>query len=355
MTASSSVERKRGLAPQGWLGTQLADERSWRLSVEPEAGEALVQASQASGGIKNSIAEQTATLTPVATLVGEIRSRLNSFPGFVVLTNMPVDGLSDGEHEAMLLALGACLGRPVSQDRSGTLVARVEDAGADVSVATQRGHRSSAALPFHVDRTDVIGLLCVRPATSGGESQLVSAYAVHDLLRDRAPDLLEELYRPLPHDRRGEELQGEAPWLPLSVFSDIGGGIVSRYVRRFIEGSQRLDDAPRLTARQREALDAIDGILAEPGVALELQLARGDLQLVDNYAVWHARSGFDDGSANEARLLLRLWLATADSPALPASFQPLYGSVAPGAVRGGVWPPSGFPSDLGEQVRPLLR
>jgi hypothetical protein len=352
MTVSSSVVRTQRKAPQGWLGRDLSERHSWRLELTSQAGDLLVEIARArvagheAGG-------QARDIGALRALTQDLRRRLCAFPGFVVLSGIPLDGLSRDIRNAMLLSLGDCLGRPVSQDRSGTLVARVEDAGADISVATQRGHRSSAALPFHVDRTDVIGLLCVRPAERGGESQLASAYAVHDLLAERAPDLLEELYQPLPNDRRGEELPGEAPWIPMRVFSELNSHLVTRYVRRFIEGSQRFDDAPKLTERQRDALDALDAILAEPGVALRMSLARGELQLIDNYSVWHARSSFDSTVGGD-RLLLRLWLATPDSPALPASFAPLYGSVAPGSVRGGVWPVDALPDDLGDLVRPVL-
>lgn len=95
--------------------------------------------------------------------------------------------------------------------------------GADISVPTQRGHQSSAGLPFRADRTDVIGLLCVRPAVKGGTSLLASAWAVHDLLAERDPELLAVLYRPLPQDFRGEQLPGEAPWATIPVFAHVEG------------------------------------------------------------------------------------------------------------------------------------
>ena len=99
-------------------------------------------------------------------------------------------------------------------------------------------------------------------------------------------------------------------------------------------------------------MDAVDAVLATDGVALVHRLERGELQLLDNFATWHARAAFRDGNAR--RLLLRLWLATPDSPKLPALFRPLYGATDAGSVRGGVWPVGGYPSDLGHPVQPLL-
>ena len=93
--------------------------------------------------------------------------------------------------------------------------------------------------------------------------------------------------------------------------------------------------------------------VGDPRVALEHRLERGELQLLDNYATWHGRAAFGDGNAR--RLLLRLWLATAQSPELPALFRPLYGTTDAGSVRGGVWPVGGYPPfDFGQPVQPLL-
>jgi hypothetical protein len=53
--------------------------------------------------------------------------------------------------------------------------------------------------------------------------------------------------------------------------------------------------------------------------------------------IYHARTAFDDdaGSGHD-RALLRLWMAMPNSRALPAGHEVLWGSVAAGAVRGGI-------------------
>jgi hypothetical protein len=248
--------------------------------------------------------------------------------------------------------LGLLIGWPVSQSRKGDLLGRVEDRGADISSPVQRGYESSAALPFHVDRTDVIGLLCVRPASSGGVSRLASSVMLHRVLKEENPGLLEELCRPLPNDRRGEEQPGQPPWSEIPVFSNPEDeDFAVRYLRRFIMGSQRHPDAPRLTERQVAAMDAIDEILERPGFSLDMELAAGDLQLINNFRILHSRTAFADGSAG--RLLLRLWLAFDGSPQLPGHYQALYGAVERGSYRGGVWPTGMTPELLGRPVADL--
>jgi hypothetical protein len=71
----------------------------------------------------------------------------------------------------------------------------------------------------------------------------------------------------------------------------------------------RLDDGAR-TAEDRMLYDLIESTAASPAVRLELDLQPGDLLLLDNHVVLHARSAFEDFAAAERRRhLLRLWLA----------------------------------------------
>ena len=65
-----------------------------------------------------------------------------------------------------------------------------------------------------------------------------------------------------------------------------------------------------------------------------MELQEGQLQLIENHTIMHARTEFSGGE----RLLLRLWLSTSSSPELPGSFAPIYGSTTAGTVRGGLWP-----------------
>lgn len=271
-------------------------------------------------------------------LAQKVLHELENGLGFVVLRGLPFKdvNLDLNRLAKTMLSMGSHFGTPVSQARDGKLISLIQDEGLNSENPQVRGHQTSAALPFHCDRADVIGLLCVRPAAEGGRSLVVSASAVHDILLKEQPELLEVLYEPFPQDRRGEEAPGEAPWFQLPIFLRHDGRFVSRYIRRFIESSQRHADAPRLTSLQYRALDAIDNVLAKPGVALELDFRPGDFQFLNNATIWHARTAFRGSIGGTERLLLRLWLASSNSRELPPEFQLLYGSTAAGAVRGGI-------------------
>ncbi|WP_158070358.1 TauD/TfdA family dioxygenase [Nocardiopsis sp. CNR-923] len=275
----------------------------------------------------------------VRALLARVRDALAREPEFVLLRGFPMDEEPEVVETAYWL-LGTLIGQPVSQTRDGTFLTRVEDRGADIASPIQRGHRSASALAFHADRTDVIGLLCVRPAEEGGQSQIVSSKALHNIVLEEAPELLPVLYGTFPNDQRGEEQPGLPGWCPLPVFSHTEGDFAARYVRRFIEDSQRHPDAPRLTAQQRGAMDILDEILHRPGVALQMDLRPGDLQLINNFQLLHSRSAFRDPvGEGRGRLLLRLWLSFEASPHLPPTYGEIYGETSRGAYRGGVWPP----------------
>jgi Taurine catabolism dioxygenase TauD, TfdA family len=92
---------------------------------------------------------------------------------------------------------------------------------------------------------------------------------------------------------------------------------------------------PRLTRGQEEALDLF-GVLAEE-LALDMAFEPGDIQLLNNHLIYHARTRYDDHREQDRkRRLLRLWLAVPGSRPLPAGYELLFGSIEAGTVRGGV-------------------
>ena len=62
---------------------------------------------------------------------------------------------------------------------------------------------SSHGFPlFPTGKSWMVALLCLRRAKNGGLSTLVSSLAVHNVMAERRPDLLERLYQPFPGARR---------------------------------------------------------------------------------------------------------------------------------------------------------
>ncbi|MFJ8826960.1 TauD/TfdA family dioxygenase [Streptomyces sp. NPDC102467] len=338
----------------GWVREDVTPhEASWRRAMPPPVVRELIAAAaksgdQKAGGTQPALPLQV--LPASKALATHIRKELRTGFGFTVLTGFPVDEDPSLVERAYLL-FGRLLGRPVSQNRWGDLIGRVEDVRLPRGGGKKRGYTGSDSLSFHADRTDVVTLLCIRQAAAGGVSRLASVPAVHNVMLDESPESWAELCRPLPNDLRGEAFPGFSDWHGIPVFSMAGSSLVMRYLRIFIEKSQRYPDAPGITPDQRRAMDRLDAILARPEMSVEMTLAPGDVQVIDNFRTLHARTAFVDSPGAGTRLLLRLWLASADSPELPAAYRPLYGATRAGSFRGGVWPAGVTPDQLGEPLR----
>ena len=62
------------------------------------------------------------------------------------------------------------------------------------------------------------------------------------------------------------------------------------------------------TEDERELLDLYEELAGSPELRLEMQFQPGDVQLISNHSVVHARAAYTDTPGSE-RHLLRLWLS----------------------------------------------
>ncbi len=145
----------------------------------------------------------------------------------------------------------------------------------------------------------------------GGESLIANALFAHNELVRTQPELAAALYEPLPYDFRGEQADGARPYYSLPTFTPHGERLFIRYIRPFIEASQRHDEAPRISDTQRAAMDAYDALIFDDSNQVEMLLHPGEMQFINNYHVLHGRRRYvDDPERGKVRWLKRLWLAT---------------------------------------------
>ena len=89
-----------------------------------------------------------------------------------------------------------------------------------------------------------------------------------------------------------------------------GGVLRSFWQSDYYRSVERFDHVPRLTPDERELLDTYDAIANSPEFYLDMALQPGDVQLLSNHTVLHARTAFTDWPEDERRRhLLRLWLS----------------------------------------------
>lgn len=236
------------------------------------------------------------------------RDELARGRGFVVIRGIPVDRLSQEEAERFFWGLGLHLGVPGAQNPQGELLGHVRDEGYDDQTEV-RAYRTRTEIKFHCDAADVVGLLCLRKAASGGQSRIASSVTVHDELLRRRPDLVAELYEPFLLDTKSE---GGVRYMPIPPCRYADGALRTFYHADYFRSVERYTDAPRLSQRRRELLDLYDEIAGSDEMRLEMDLELGDIQLLSNHTVIHGCGAFEDrGTPGERRHLLRLWLSLA--------------------------------------------
>ena len=240
--------------------------------------------------------------------------------GFVVIRGLPLDGSLEDFIEAVR-DVGSHFGQLLSQNAQGERMTQVIDATHEDP--TPRMYRSNLELRPHSDITAMISLTCWHKSQSGGESVIVSGVTVHDEMRRRAPQLLAPLYRGYHYHRLGEEGPDEEPATPyrVPVFSSIKNQLSVRYQRSGIAAGHRERGEP-LSDQDIAAFNLFDEIAKAPGHRLSFFLERGEMIVLNNYTVMHARTQFTNYSEPERqRRLIRLWIDREGFREVPVEFR----------------------------------
>ena len=298
--------------PAAWRAAELRP-ADWMIPLGAEDAAELETALAALNGA----APRDAGTVPLPRLGVVLRAavaRLDSGRGFALLRGLPLDRLGEAAAAPALLAIGAHLGR-----------ATAEGVGRLSSPAS-----GAARWRFHADAADIVALLVLRQPPEADPVMLAAAATVHNEVLKRHRAALEALYGPLPH-----AMPGEPPRVAgLPVFSTAGGAFIGRYARDAIEAAQRLPETPRLTATQVEALDLLDAVCAEPGLALRVEVRPGDVLLFNPLQVWKRRAETTGEESDGARVALRLLLLTPTSRATPDGLAAIGAAPATGMVGG---------------------
>ena len=299
-------------SPSVWRSGDLAP-GDWSIELTEGQRQLLAGAAREARGRGLQPSDMTRDLFPLPELeraIGDWSHMLSDGRGFVLLRRFPIDLLSDEETELAYVGLGAHLGQPVSQNAAGELLTHIRDDRLPESGPEVRLYRTRKRQDFHTDGADIIGLLCLHRAKVGGESRIASSGAVYNEMLRRRPDLLQVLYEPMCWDRQGGDDAGGQRWFELAPISDLDGAPRIFYIGWYIRDAQRHADVPRLTERQLEAMELLESIANDPTVHVEMDFEPGDVQLLNNARILHAREAYeDDDDPAERRHLLRLWLA----------------------------------------------
>jgi hypothetical protein len=340
---STSGKHRPIAGPGVWSGQALTASPDWITNFTDGDVDDLLSALHAIRNIDaplESLKRNDFPLRRVRERFQRISRELESGRGFVLVRGLPLEGLDDDDCKRLFWGIGLQLGMPVSQSKLQNYIAEVKNVGEAMGQATTRAYRAGGPLRFHTDQCDVLALQCIREAVSGGHSRVASSPAIHNAILERRPDLLPVLYSPYCFSRQGEEVAGELPWYERPIFDAQDGHFTSIFSRSYIESAQKMEGVPPLTRQQQEAIELVSQLADELSATIELK--KGDMQFFNNHVVYHSRTDYQDHEdLAKRRTQLRLWLASPASRPLPRGAETFFGTSRPGALRGGVTPPSG--------------
>lgn len=257
-------------------------------------------------------------LDSVAKILEDLPRRLRDGRGFLMLRGLPRAQYSDDDMTRIYFGLGAYIGRTMTQSYLGDILGHVMDVS-DYEPKS-RGYRKGGGQLMHTDSCDIIGLMCLRSAVSGGESRITSAVAVHNVMAEQYPEQLDVLARGLFLKRADEDgRRATRTFSPDRVpfFYDNDGELVCYLPTGYARLAEKSGQCP-FTPEESEALYRVRKVSASPELYLDMGFKEGDIQFLNNRMMVHGRTDYQDAKELEHRRhLMRLWLEIDSWPAMP--------------------------------------
>jgi hypothetical protein len=326
--------------PCVWKAAQYRDEQAWgfRFSdVQTAELEAAAEKVLAAGKGPLGFGREDFMLPTLGPVLDQQREILENGRGFIFLRGLDVRRYDDVTLHTIYWGICAYIGVGISQNAQGELLSGVTDYGdeykGDPYLSNIRLHRTTEEIHPHTDSCDLVSLLCVRPAKSGGGSAVVSSLAMYNEILSNHPEYLEPLCEGFHLDLVGKGTKAkQLSFHRIPVFSYFGGKMSARYNKRQIElgaenASGGLDDL------QQAAVDYVRELSMRDDFRLPMTFNPGDIQILNNRVTFHARTGFEDyQEPDRKRLLLRIWLNAFE----PRPMAPEFANQLNTGERGGV-------------------
>ncbi|MCC2095830.1 MAG: TauD/TfdA family dioxygenase [Hyphomicrobiales bacterium] len=309
--------------PNVWIGSDMADRGQWIIHFG-EADRAELEAAAESVRKRNLLLDDATKddfhLPRLSSILADVRDELETGRGFVMMRGLPSKAYSNDELGTLFWGIGTHLGIGVSQSRAGDRLGHVMDIGSrDTRYYTRGG-----ALEFHMDPVDVVGLFCLQSAKSGGESRIISALNVYNIILNERPDLMENLKRGFYYSRRAQDPDATGRNIytqdRIEVFKEGGNGMECYYLPASFRAAAQ--DGAAFSEKDAEAFAFMDEVCNRPENWLDMEFQEGDMQFLSNRAVLHARTDYEEhDDPVRKRHLLRLWLMMPQWPKRPMTMR----------------------------------
>jgi hypothetical protein len=327
---------------KGWLAQDVREDHSWQVRLTQEQidgfDSALAHAKQAD----KSLLQMTQADFPLPHAAQQALVQARSISqgpwGFSLLKGLPVDRWSEQDSRLAYWGMGLYLGVARPQNINSDYLTDVRDAGGEYRVKGGRGYNTNAALDFHIDSGDVVGLMCRRTAKSGGQSKITSSKAVYHAAKRIDPSLEAVMREPVAFSWQGAMAKNDPPYYFCPVVDFKDDYFAFRFNLKNIIAAQRdFPEIVRLNEGQLRMIDVLESLFPDPTYCYSMELEPGDLQIVNNYQVIHSRTEFEDHEAADLkRHLFRLWLCVPNCPAIPDSWATQTKQTSANTLRGGL-------------------
>lgn len=247
----------------------------------------------------------------------QIREMLSNGLGFCILNKLILENMTEVEIKAIYWLLAQLIGRPVAQKwLDGRMIYSVTDLGRpsgngvrpDITNEEQSFHTDNS---YNLSPPDHVGLLCIRPALSGGLNRIVNMVAVLACMNEKYPILLKRLFEPYFFDRQLEHSETDDKTISRPVIANENDGLRVRVSRNLIYQGYHLRNES-VDETGEAALEAFFSIIDDPKMYIEFQFMPGQIQFLNNRLLGHKRTSFKDRpGTRRKRELLRVWLREA--------------------------------------------
>ncbi|BBM82006.1 TauD/TfdA family dioxygenase [Candidatus Uabimicrobium amorphum] len=327
--------------PCVWYAEDLQQSSTWQFTLSSEELQEIDTAIHQVDNLENwqQLTPQNFSLPQTAKKLQHIQKFIEEDAGLALLKGFPREKYNVQQITAIFWVLAQHIGHPISQSADDDKIFSVRDAGFPVGHPKSRGPNTKNKLSFHTDRCDVISFFCVEKAKEGGENLIVSSPAIHNEIQEKHPHLLPVLYNTFYNKRHNVDAGNSKPFCELPIFSQHEGHFAANIMRVLIFRAHEMEETPDLSPLQKEALELLEEMAADPKMHIRFTQEPGDILFVNNFITFHSRTEFEDHELDEKkRHLLRIWLAVPNSRPLSPLFAPNYGNTNAGAVRGGMKP-----------------
>lgn len=319
---STPVHKAPITGPGAWRRADFSGPADWSYRLQPQTLAELDQAVEAVRERGKNISTLAAADFPLPSFTADaarLRKEVLGGRGFVVIKGLPPDRYTAEEACLLYWGIGSFFGATLPQNVKGDRLYSVRDEGQNIArdygAVGVRFSKTTSGLNFHTDSApafrgntpDIVCLLALQTAKSGGSTAIVSAQTLHNVILAERPDYLDRLYTGYYFDRRAELAPGEPPTLLAPVFT-YDGSLRIRHFPFYIHKAPELTGAP-LTAGDTGPLEFLDSVARRDELPVTFDMERGDMQFVNNTFILHSRTAYEDYPEPERRRhLVRLWL-----------------------------------------------